>query len=246
MLVADAGVRGRRRPAAPHGDLAAERRTSCAPRPASRSTAWCAGRSGAGWPDSRRGRARRARSAARSMATRTTAAANIGDLVRACQLVVTTAGDARRSPRADMGFALRHEPAAADARDRRLGRVRGDARASRRRCARSRARRSRYRKRTQPLALPSAGCVFQNPDPARDRVPAGIPPSAGALVDRAGLKGRRIGGARISAVHANFIVNEGGATAADIRALIETARAGRARAVRRRTAGRNRLPGDWF
>jgi UDP-N-acetylmuramate dehydrogenase len=78
-----------------------------------------------------------------------------------------------------------------------------------------------YRKRTQPLASPSAGCIFQNPDPVRDRVPDGIPWSAGALVDRAGLKGAREGGARVSATHGNFIVNEGPATARDIRALVE-------------------------
>ena len=81
-----------------------------------------------------------------------------------------------------------------------------------------------HRKRTQPLDIPSAGCIFQNPDPARDRVPAGIPPSAGALVDRAGLKGLRIGGAAISTTHGNFIVNDAGATAADIAALIDAAR----------------------
>jgi UDP-N-acetylmuramate dehydrogenase len=78
-----------------------------------------------------------------------------------------------------------------------------------------------FRKRTQPLESPSAGCIFQNPDPARDRVPAGIPASAGALVDRAGLKGAREGRARVSPTHANFIINEGGATAAEIRALID-------------------------
>ena len=78
-----------------------------------------------------------------------------------------------------------------------------------------------FRKRTQPLESPSAGCIFQNPDPRRDRVPDGIPPSAGALVDRAGLKGAREGSARVSTTHANFIVNEGGATARDIRALID-------------------------
>jgi UDP-N-acetylmuramate dehydrogenase len=78
-----------------------------------------------------------------------------------------------------------------------------------------------FRKRTQPLESSSAGCIFQNPDPARDRVPDGIPPSAGALVDRAGLKGSREGRARVSPTHANFIVNEGGATAAEIRTLIE-------------------------
>lgn len=78
-----------------------------------------------------------------------------------------------------------------------------------------------FRKRTQPLASPSAGCIFQNPDPARDRVPDGVPWSAGALVDRAGLKGAREGGARVSETHANFIVNDGKATAGDIRALVE-------------------------
>src|SRR6185503_13252131 len=78
-----------------------------------------------------------------------------------------------------------------------------------------------FRKRTQPLESPSAGCIFQNPDPRRERVPHGIPPSAGALVDRAGLKGAREGSARVSTTHANFIVNEGGATARDIRALID-------------------------
>lgn len=81
-----------------------------------------------------------------------------------------------------------------------------------------------YRKRTQPLDTPSAGCVFQNPEPGRDELPVGVPWSAGALVDRAGLKGFAIGGARVSPAHGNFIVNEGGATAADIRALIERCR----------------------
>ena len=82
-----------------------------------------------------------------------------------------------------------------------------------------------YRKRTQPLETPSAGCIFQNPDPARgDRVPDGIPWSAGALVDRAGLKGAVAGGARVSPTHANFIVNDGTATAGDIRALIDRCR----------------------
>jgi UDP-N-acetylmuramate dehydrogenase len=77
-----------------------------------------------------------------------------------------------------------------------------------------------YRKRTQPLDTPSAGCVFRNPEPGRDRVPDGIPCSAGALVDRAGLKGLCIGGARVSPTHGTFIVNDGSATAADVRQLI--------------------------
>jgi UDP-N-acetylmuramate dehydrogenase len=80
-----------------------------------------------------------------------------------------------------------------------------------------------YRKRTQPLASPSAGCIFQNPAPGV-QVPEGIPRSAGALVDRAGLKGAARGRALVSPQHGNFIVNTGGATAADIRALIERCR----------------------
>jgi UDP-N-acetylmuramate dehydrogenase len=81
-----------------------------------------------------------------------------------------------------------------------------------------------FRKRTQPLDTPSAGCIFRNPEPGRDRVPEGIPWSAGALVDRAGLKGVSIGGARVSATHGNFIVNDGQATAADIKQLIDRCR----------------------
>ena len=83
-----------------------------------------------------------------------------------------------------------------------------------------------FRKRTQPLDTPSAGCVFRNPERGRDVVPDGIPWSAGALVDRAGLKAAAAGGARVSPAHGNFIVNEGGATAADIRRLIDRCKAG--------------------
>jgi UDP-N-acetylmuramate dehydrogenase len=81
-----------------------------------------------------------------------------------------------------------------------------------------------FRKRTQPLDTPSAGCVFQNPERSRDRVPEGIPWSAGALVDRAGLKGARVGGASVSTTHGNFIVNDGSARAQDIRGLIDQCR----------------------
>lgn len=69
------------------------------------------------------------------------------------------------------------------------------------------------RKRTQPLRLPSAGCIFKNPPGS----------SAGALIDQAGLKGTRIGGAEISRKHGNWIVNLGGAKAADILRLIHLA-----------------------
>jgi UDP-N-acetylmuramate dehydrogenase len=83
-----------------------------------------------------------------------------------------------------------------------------------------------FRKRTQPLDSPSAGCIFQNPAPGRDVVPDGIPWSAGALVDRAGLKGLVLGGAQVSPLHGNFIVNNGGATARDIYQLIIRCREG--------------------
>jgi UDP-N-acetylmuramate dehydrogenase len=73
----------------------------------------------------------------------------------------------------------------------------------------------RRRRERQPLRWPSAGCVFQNP--------AG-PWTAGQLIERVGLKGLRVGGAMISPIHGNFIVNCGGATAADVLHLIDIAR----------------------
>ena len=82
-----------------------------------------------------------------------------------------------------------------------------------------------FRKRTQPLAAPSAGCIFQNPDSDREQIPAGMPTSAGALIDRAGLKGRAVGSAMVSPVHGNFIVSDGRASPCDIRRLIELCRA---------------------
>ena len=109
---------------------------------------------------------------------------------------------------------------------------------------RDEARRSlAFRKRTQPLALPSAGCVFQNPDPARVRLPEGMPASAGALVDAAGLKGQACGAARVSPVHANFVVNEGGASARDVASLIERMRAAVAERFGVDARGGDRAPG---
>jgi UDP-N-acetylmuramate dehydrogenase len=83
-----------------------------------------------------------------------------------------------------------------------------------------------YRKMTQPLAARSAGCIFRNPDPAIDLIPEGVPASAGALIEGAGLKERSVGRARVSALHGNFVVSDGTASPGEIRTLIETCRAG--------------------
>jgi len=70
------------------------------------------------------------------------------------------------------------------------------------------------RKAKQPLLLPSAGCVFQNPPGD----------AAGRMIDACGLKGNSVGGAEVSPIHANFIVNRGHARAADVMELIRRVR----------------------
>lgn len=73
----------------------------------------------------------------------------------------------------------------------------------------------RLKRESQPIKENSAGCIFKNP-PGQ---------SAGALIDQAGLKGTRVGGARVSERHANFIVAEHGATTAEVLRLIDLIRA---------------------
>jgi len=93
----------------------------------------------------------------------------------------------------------------------------------------------RKRDKKQPLGFPNAGSVFKNP-------PGEV---AGKLIEAAGLKGRRVGGAMISEQHANFIVNCGGATAADVKQLMDavTETVWQARAIR--LVPEIKLVGDW-
>jgi UDP-N-acetylmuramate dehydrogenase len=94
----------------------------------------------------------------------------------------------------------------------------------------------RWRQAHQPLGIPSAGSTFRNP-------PEG--PSAGALIEAAGLKGHHLGGATVSEKHANFVVNDHKGTAADVRRLVD-----HIRATVREHAGVELVPeivflGDW-
>lgn len=67
------------------------------------------------------------------------------------------------------------------------------------------------RMQTQPLRDKSAGCIFRNPKPEMP---------AGKLIEECGLKGVAVGGAKVSEMHANFLINAGGARASDVRELI--------------------------
>jgi len=93
-----------------------------------------------------------------------------------------------------------------------------------------------WRQAHQPLGIPSAGSAFRNPS---------VGPSAGALIEAAGLKGVGEGGATVSEKHANFIVNDRRGTAADVRRLMD-----RVRATILATTGVDLVPeivfvGDW-
>jgi UDP-N-acetylmuramate dehydrogenase len=98
-----------------------------------------------------------------------------------------------------LGARFRLEPASADAIKERLDDIRG------------------WRQAHQPLGIPSGGSSFRNPSDG---------PSAGELIDAAGLKGSQEGGSTVSEKHANFIVNDRRGTAADVRRLLDRVRAG--------------------
>jgi UDP-N-acetylmuramate dehydrogenase len=101
-----------------------------------------------------------------------------------------------------------------------------------------RARREEAKRRReahQPIGYPNAGSIFKNP-------PGEF---AGRLIEAVGLKGFRIGGAMLSQQHANFIVNLGGATAADVRALMRAAEERVWELKRIRLQPEIKLVGDW-
>ena len=93
----------------------------------------------------------------------------------------------------------------------------------------------RKRDAKQPLGFPNAGSIFKNPPGEY----------AGRLIEAAGLKGKRIGGAMISEQHANFIVNVGAATASDVKRLMDEVAdtVWRARAIR--LIPEIKLVGEW-
>ncbi|OYT72012.1 MAG: UDP-N-acetylenolpyruvoylglucosamine reductase [Chloracidobacterium sp. CP2_5A] len=142
----------------------------------------------------------------------------IADVIESVE--VARDGQVVTLPRAAIGFAYRHSPFTE--RDLILGttlRLRpGDPATSRAEIAEYR----RHRAATQPIHANSAGCIFKNPAPGL---------ATGRIIDELGLKGETIGGATISTLHANFIVTNGAARAADILALIERIRS-RAREAR--------------
>lgn len=136
---------------------------------------------------------------------------SFGDLVSDVRCLDSRSGEPRSIPGRDCGFSYRTSLFQAD-RDLVVSGValrleRGD-----RREAMSEA--SGYlaeRRRRLPLDLPNCGSVFR-------RIEGGPPP--GRLIEECGLKGRKMGGAMVSPLHANFIVNTGGATCRDILELM--------------------------
>jgi UDP-N-acetylmuramate dehydrogenase len=91
------------------------------------------------------------------------------------------------------------------------------------------------RRRNQPLSLPSAGCIFKNPKGD----------SARRLIGVAGMRGAKAGGAQVSRKHANFIVNYGGARAADVRKLMDMVRLAVSRECGVELEPEVKLIGEW-
>lgn len=132
----------------------------------------------------------------------------MSDVVEAIELFDLRGGGQTRRGSADVGFGYRHTDLGSESVviGASLRLHRDDPAVIR--SAMDDAR--RWRRETQPIAEPNCGSVFTNPPGAH----------AAALIEAAGLKGARVGGASVSGKHANFIVTEPGATAADVEALI--------------------------
>jgi UDP-N-acetylmuramate dehydrogenase len=109
-----------------------------------------------------------------------------------------------------MSYRTAHLPAGGIVASARFQTTNGDPKASRAKIEAHLA----HRARTQPVNVPTCGSTFRNPRGDH----------AGRLIEASGLKGFRIGGAEVSPKHANFLVNTGGATASDIRKLVEHVR----------------------
>lgn len=140
--------------------------------------------------------------------------AEMADVLAWAEVVRLSAGGVvERVAAADLGMRYRHTDLPGDAVVVRAGFLlrRSDPETLRPQMAEMKE----WRRAHQPINSPSCGSVFTNP--AGD--------SAGRLIDAAGMKGYRVGGARVSPVHANFITVEGEATAADVYAVLDSVRA---------------------
>ena len=143
----------------------------------------------------------------------------IGDVLRAVE-VVTADGEIERREASRLGLGYRScalDGAIVCAVEVGLARVEGASGVAALRARHDEVR--AYKRATQPTGGRSAGCVFRNP------TVDGVRTSAGQLIDQAGAKGRCVGGARVSDVHANFVVTEDRATAGDVIGLANDVRA---------------------
>jgi len=133
--------------------------------------------------------------------------------------VVDAAGDDQVLPRADVPFTYRRSGLDGRLVLEAVVRLRPQAQAE---LDEQIAEMFDWRQRGTPFNQPCCGSVFKNPSgPSWKR--EGGPRTAGQLIEAAGLKGTQIGGAQVSQMHANYFVNAGAGTAADVRALIERA-----------------------